>query len=225
LTNTFARVIIKKIKEVIEMANNIEFGYGRVSSEDQNEARQVEKFRELGIEERHVFIDKKSGKDFDREQYKAMKAMLREGDVVYVPSLDRLGRNYKEMGIEWKELTEDKKVDVVVLDMPILDTRNKNDLTGTLISDIVFKLLSYVADRERESIRTRQKEGIAIAKAQGKYQGRKPMDIDKEKFEKLYGEVKRKERTATYAMKQMGVKRTTWYVLVNEYETKTGRFE
>ena len=207
------------------MANNIEFGYGRVSSDDQNEARQIEKFRELGIDERHIFIDKKSGKDFDREQYQALKAMLREGDVVYIASLDRLGRNYKEMGDEWKSLTEDKKVDVVILDMPILDTRNKNDLTGTLISDIVFKLLSYVAEKERESIRVRQKEGIAIAKAQGKYQGRKPMDIDKEKFEKLYGEVKRKERTATYAMKQMGVKRTTWYVLVNEYETKTGRFE
>ena len=207
------------------MANNIEFAYGRVSSEDQNEARQIEKFRELGIDDRHIFIDKKSGKDFDREQYKALKAMLREGDLVYVPSLDRLGRNYKEMGEEWKSLTEEKKVDVVILDMPILDTRNQTDLTGTLITDIVFKLLSYVAEKERESIKTRQKEGIAIAKAQGKYQGRKPMEIDKEKFEKLYGEVKRKERTATYAMKQLGVKRTTWYVLVNEYETKTGRFE
>lgn len=207
------------------MANNIEFGYGRVSSDDQNEARQIEKFRELGIDERHIFIDKKSGKDFDREQYQALKTMLREGDIVYIPSLDRLGRNYKEMGEEWKSLTEDKKVDVVILDMPILDTRNKNDLTGTLISDIVFKLLSYVADKERENIRTRQAEGIAIAKAQGKYQGRKPKEIDKEQFEKLYGEVKRKERTATYAMQKMGVKRTTWYVLVNEYETKTGRFE
>lgn len=207
------------------MANNIEFGYGRISSDDQNEARQLEKFRELGINDRHIFIDKKSGKDFDREQYKAMKAMLREGDLVYIPSLDRLGRNYKEMGEEWKSLTEDKKVDVVILDMPILDTRNQTDLTGTLITDIVFKLLSYVAERERDSIKARQAEGIAIAKAQGKYQGRKPMDIDKEKFEKLYGEVKRKERTATYAMKQLGVKRTTWYVLVNEYETKTGRFE
>lgn len=207
------------------MANNIKFGYGRVSSDDQNEARQVEKFHELGIDERYIFIDKKSGKDFDREQYKAMKAMLREGDLVYVPSLDRLGRNYKEMGEEWESLTKEKKVDVVVLDMPILDTRTQNDLTGTLIADIVFKLLAYVAERERESIKTRQAEGIAIAKAQGKYQGRKPMNIDKEKFEKLYGEVERKERTATYAMKQLGVKRTTWYVLVNEYETKTGRFE
>lgn len=207
------------------MANNIEFGYGRVSAEDQNEARQIEKFKALGIDERHIFIDKKSGKDFEREQYKALKAMLREGDLVYIPSLDRLGRNYKEMGEEWKCLTEEKKVDVVILDMPILDTRNNNDLTGTLISDIVFKLLSYVAERERDSIRARQAEGIAVAKAQGKYQGRKPMAIDKEKFEKLYGEVKRKERTATYAMKQLGVKRTTWYVLVEEYETKTGRFE
>lgn len=207
------------------MANNITFGYIRVSSKDQNEERQIIKMRELGIDERHIFIDKESGKDFDREQYKAMIAMLREGDLVYIPSLDRLGRNYKEMGEQWKFITEEKKADVCILDMPILDTRTQTDLTGTLISDIVFKLLAYVAERERDSIKTRQAEGIAIAKAQGKYQGRKPLDIDKEKFEKLYGEVKRKERTANYAMGKMGVKRTTWYALVKEYESRTGRFE
>lgn len=207
------------------MANNITFGYIRVSSEDQNEERQLKQMRELGIDERHIFIDKKSGKDFDRVQYQAMLAMLREGDLVYIPSLDRLGRNYKEMGEQWKLITEEKKADIVVLDMDILDTRKQNDLTGTLITDIVFRLLSYVAEKERNNIRTRQAEGIAIAKEQGKYKGRKPKDIDVEKFEKLYGEVKRKERTATYAMKQLGVKRTTWYVLVNEYETRTGRFE
>ena len=207
------------------MANNITFGYIRVSSEDQNEERQLKQMRELGIDERHIFIDKKSGKDFDRVQYQAMLAMLREGDLVYIPSLDRLGRNYKEMGEQWKLITEEKKADIVVLDMDILDTRKQNDLTGTLITDIVFRLLSYVAEKERNNIRTRQAEGIAIAKEQGKYKGRKPKDIDVEKFEKLYGEVKRKERTATFAMKQLGVKRTTWYVLVNEYETRTGRFE
>lgn len=219
------RVRIKKIKEVLTMANNITFGYIRVSSKDQNEARQVEKMRELGIDERHIFIDKESGKDFDREQYQAMLAMLREGDLVYIPSIDRLGRNYKETKEQWAVITQDKKADIVVLDMPILDTRNDKDLTGTLISDIVLQLLSYVAERERDNIKTRQAEGIAIAKAQGKYQGRKPKEIDKDLFEKLYGEVKRKERTATYAMQKMGVKRTTWYVLVNEYETRTGRFE
>lgn len=207
------------------MANNITFGYIRVSSKDQNEERQLKQMRELGVDERHIFIDKESGKNFEREQYQAMIAMLREGDLVYIPSLDRLGRNYKEMGEQWRLITEEKKADIVVLDMDILDTRKQNDLTGTLITDIVFKLLSYVAEKERNNIRTRQAEGIAIAKEQGKYKGRKPKDIDVEKFEKLYGEVKRKERTATFAMKQLGVKRTTWYVLVNEYETRTGRFE
>lgn len=207
------------------MANNITFGYIRVSSKDQNEARQIEKMRELGIDDRHIFIDKESGKDFNREQYKAMIAMLREGDLVYIPSIDRLGRNYKETKEQWAVITQDKKADIVVLDMPILDTRNDKDLTGTLISDIVLQLLSYVAERERDNIKTRQAEGIAIAKAQGKYTGRKPKDIDKEKFEKLYGEVKRKERTATYAMQKMGVKRNTWYILVKEYESRTGRFE
>lgn len=206
------------------MANNITFGYIRVSTKDQNIERQVQKMRELGIDERHIFIDKESGKDFEREQYRAMLAMLREGDLVYIPSIDRLGRNYKETKEQWAIITQEKKADIVVLDMPILDTRNDKDLTGTLISDIVLQLLSYVAERERDSIRTRQAEGIAIAKAQGKYQGRKPIDIDKELFEKLYGEVKRRERTATYAAGKMGVKRTTWYALVKEYESRTGRW-
>ena len=200
------------------MANNITFGYVRVSSDDQNDARQVEKMRELGIDERHIFIDKKSGKDFEREQYRAMMAMLREGDLVCIASLDRLGRNYREMGREWEVITKEKKADILVLDMPdLLDTRKQTDLTGTLISDIVIKLLSYVAEKERESIRTRQAEGIAIAKTQGKYQGRKAITVDKEQFEKLYAEVVRGERTNRYVMQKMGLKPNTYYRLVNEY--------
>lgn len=206
------------------MAKNITFGYGRVSSDDQNEARQLEKFKELGIDERHIFIDKESGKNFDREQYQAMIAMLREGDLIYVPSLDRLGRDYKEMGEQWKLITEDKKVDIVIMDMPILDTRNQNDLTATLISDIVFKLLSYVAQREREAIKARQAEGIAIAKAAGKYKGRKPIQVDKAMFEKLYAEVVRGERTNKYAMQKMGLKSNTYWKAVKEYQTKTGQW-
>lgn len=207
------------------MANNITFGYVRVSSDDQNEARQVEKMRELGIDERHIFIDKKSGKDFEREQYRAMMAMLREGDLVCIASLDRLGRNYREMGQEWENITKVKKADILVLDMAdILDTRKKTDLTGTLISDMVVRLLSYVAEKERESIRARQAEGIAIAKAQGKYQGRKAITVDKEQFEKLYAEVVRGERTNRYVMQKMDLKPNTYYRLVNEYKTKTGQW-
>lgn len=207
------------------MADNITFGYVRVSSDDQNEARQVEKMREMGIDERHIFIDKKSGKDFEREQYRAMMAMLREGDLVCIASLDRLGRNYREMGQEWEAITKVKKADILVLDMAdILDTRKKTDLTGTLISDMVVRLLSYVAEKERESIRARQAEGIAIAKAQGKYQGRKAITVDKEQFEKLYAEVIRGERTNRYVMQKMDLKPNTYYRLVNEYKTKTGQW-
>ena len=208
------------------MADNITFGYVRVSSNDQNEARQVEKMRELGIDERHIFVDKKSGKDFEREQYRAMMAMLREGDLVCIASLDRLGRNYREMGQEWENITKVKKADILVLDMAdILDTRKKTDLTGTLISDMVVRLLSYVAEKERESIRARQAEGIAIAKAEGKYTGRKAITVDKERFEKLYAEVIRGERTNRYVMQKMDLKPNTYYRLVNEYKTKTGQWE
>lgn len=201
-------------------------GYVRVSADDQNVDRQVSKMVELGIDERRIFIEKASGKDFERPVYQGMKSIgLREGDVLYIDSIDRLGRNYEEIKNEWADLTRRLKVDIVVLDMPLLDTRNSKDLTGTLISDIVLQLLGYVAENERNKIRTRQAEGIAKAKERGVYKGRKPMDIDKALFEKLYGEVKRKERTATYAMQQLGVKRNTWYVLCEEFETRTGRFE
>ena len=127
------------------MANNITFGYIRVSTKDQNEARQLEKMKELGIDERHIFIDKESGKDFNREQYRAMVAMLRDGDLVYVPSIDRLGRNYEEIQNQWRILTKEKKIDIVVIDMPLLDTRREKNLLGTFISDMVLQLLSFVA--------------------------------------------------------------------------------
>lgn len=206
------------------MVNNIKVGYIRVSSKTQNEARQVEQMKELGIDERHIFIDKESGKDFERDKYKAMLSMLREGDEVYITSLDRLGRNYKETGIEWDNITNKIKADIIVLDMPILDTRAKKDLTGTLISDIVVKLLLYVAEKEREDIRERQAEGIAIAKQNGVYKGRKPIEINKEEFEKYYAEVVRGDRTNASAMKKLGLKRNTYYKAVNEYKTKTGRW-
>lgn len=207
------------------MAENISFGYVRISSDDQNEARQIVKMRELGIDERHIFIDKKSGKDFSRENYQAMITMIREGDTLYVSSIDRLGRNYNEILEQWALITKSKKADIVVLDMPLLDTRNHKDLTGTLIADIVLQLLSYVAQKERENIRTRQAEGIAIAKAEGKYKGRKPIDVNIEVFRRLYMDVKRKQRTVSSSIKILDIKRSTWYNLIKEYEDGTGRFE
>ena len=206
------------------MANNIDVGYTRVSAKDQNADRQIKQMLDLGINERYIFCDKESGKDFNREQYKAMLAMLREGDVVYFTSLDRMGRSYQEIATQWRIITEEKRCDIVILDMDILDTRKNRDLTGQLISDIVLKLLSYVAERERENIRKRQAEGIAIAKEKGVYKGRKPIEIDKEAFETVYAEVVRGERTNKYAMEKLGLKPNTYYKAVNEYNTKTGRW-
>lgn len=207
------------------MANNINVGYTRVSAKDQNADRQIKQMLDLGINERYIFCDKESGKDFEREQYKAMLAMLREGDVVYFTSLDRMGRNYQEIATQWRIITEEKRCDIVILDMEILDTRKNQDLTGRLISDIVLKLLSYVAERERDNIRKRQAEGIAIAKEKGVYKGRKPIEIDKEAFEAVYAEVVRGERTNKYAMEKLGLKPNTYYKIVKEYNTKTGRWE
>lgn len=204
--------------------NNIEVGYIRVSSKEQNEGRQLEKMRELGIEERFIYCDKESGKDFNRAQYQSMINVLREGDTVYIASIDRLGRNYKEILEQWTLITKEKRANIVVLDMPLLDTRNSRDLTGTLISDIVLQLLSYVAQREREMIKTRQAEGIALAKAAGKYTGRKPIEIDKEKFEAVYAEVERGERTSRYAMKLLGLTPATYYNIVKEMKAGTGRW-
>ncbi len=207
------------------MAEQVRFGYVRVSSKDQNEDRQVEAMRELGIRERDILIDKSSGKDFNREQYQALMAMLREGDIVYIHSIDRLGRNYDEILKQWQIITKEKKADIVVLDMDLLDTRKNNDLTGVLIADIVLQLLSYVAQKERENIRKRQAEGIAIAKEDGRYKGRQPVKVDKEAFEKVYAEVVRKERTNTYAMNLLGLKPNTYYRVIEEYKTKTGRWK
>lgn len=206
------------------MSKNISVGYIRVSSKEQNESRQLQQMEKLGIEERNIYIDKESCKDFQRPKYQAMIATLKEGDVVYISSIDRLGRNYQEILQQWSYITKTIKANIVVLDMPLLDTRNKSDLTGTLISDIVLQLLSYVAQKERESILSRQREGIAISKQQGKHIGRKPKVINHDQFLKLYAEVKVKKRTVTSAIKELGIQRTNWYRLTKEFESNTGRF-
>ena len=145
----------------------MEYGYIRVSTREQNEQRQLIALREFGVEDRRIFIDKQSGKDFQRPQYKRMVRKLKNGDTLVIKSIDRLGRNYDEILEQWRLITKEKQVAIVVLDMPLLDTRQNRDLTGTLIADIVLQLLSYVAQTEREFIRQRQAEGIAAAKEQG----------------------------------------------------------
>ena len=161
------------------------YGYVRVSSKDQNEARQIDCMKKNGISIENIFIDKASGKDFDRTNYVKMIYTLKQGDVVFVESIDRLGRNYEMIISEWNAIVKKIGADIVVIDMPILDTRNGKDLVGTLISDIVLQLLSYVAQTEREHIKTRQAEGIAAAKARGVKFGRPQMQIP-EIFYKLH---------------------------------------
>ena len=207
------------------MAQSKIFGYARVSSKDQNPDRQIEAFKGIGVDERDIFLDKESGKDFNRDSYQTMIRVLRDGDIVFVTSIDRLGRDYNEISKQWATITQEIKADIVVMDMPLLDTRNKDkDLTGQLIGDIVLKLLSYVAEVERRDIKERQRQGIEEAKKRGVYTGRKPIDIDIKAFEIVYGEVVRKERTNKYAMQKLGLKPNTYYKAVNEYNTKTGRW-
>ena len=148
------------------MKNNV-YGYVRVSTKEQNEARQVIAIREFGVDEQNIFVEKQSGKDFNRPQYKRLLRKLKAGDTLVIKSIDRLGRNYDEIIEQWRIITKEKQAAIVVLDMPLLDTRQGRDLTGTLIADIVLQLLSYVAQTEREFIRRRQAEGLAAAKKRG----------------------------------------------------------
>lgn len=152
------------------------YGYIRVSSKDQHEDRQVIAMQKMAIPDSRIFMDKQSGKDFNRPEYRRMLQKLRKNDVLYVKSIDRLGRNYDEILEQWRYITKIRGADIVVLDMPLLDTRKDNNLIGTLISDIVLQLLSYVAQTERDFIRQRQAEGIAAAKARGVKFGRPPID-------------------------------------------------
>ena len=166
----------------------MKIGYVRVSTKEQNEARQIKSMEEHNVDK--IYMDKQSGKDFDRPEYQKMISELKEGDVVVLHSLDRLGRNYDNIIEEWHRITKVIKADIIVLDMPLLDTTVRgNDLTGKFVADMVLQILSYVAANERENIKKRQAEGIAIAKSQGKYKGRAKKNIDTELFEdnkKLY---------------------------------------
>lgn len=186
------------------------YGYVRVSSREQNEERQVVAMKEYGILPQNIFVDKQSGKDFERPGYLRMIRKLKSGDLLVVKSIDRLGRNYDEILEQWRILTRSKRVDIVVLDMPLLDTRSGKDLTGTLIADIVLQLLSYVAQKEREMIKQRQAEGIEVAKSKGVRFGR-PHKERPEEYEKLREEWKNGRISARDAAKQMGISHTTFY--------------
>ena len=190
------------------MKNNT-YGYVRVSSRDQNTDRQCVAFRDFGIPDSMVYTDKQSGKDFDRPGYKELQRKLKPGDTLVIKSIDRLGRNYDEILEQWRLLTKKKGVAIVVLDMPLLDTRHDRDLAGTLIADIVLQLLSYVAQTEREFIRKRQAEGIAAAKERGVKFGRQPMQRP-ESFEMVLREWERGRLTARKAAERLGVTHKTF---------------
>ncbi len=207
------------------MSNSKIFGYVRVSSTTQNIDRQIEKMKALGINERDIFIDKQSGKDFDRPAYITLKSMLRSGDIIYIDALDRLGRNYDGIIQEWREITRIINADIIVLENETLfDSRMFKSMgdMGKLMEDQFLSLLSYVAEQERNKIRQRQAEGIAQAKAQGKALGRPKLALSKEQkelFTELYDKWKSKEITAVEFARCLGVKKTRFYELIKEYET------
>ena len=185
------------------------YGYVRVSSREQNEDRQLDALREMEIAKRNIFIDKQSGKDFERPQYKRLIRKVKREDLIYIKSIDRLGRNYSEIQEQWRFLTKEKGADIVVLDMPLLDTRRGKDLTGTLIADIVLQLLSYVAQTEREFIHQRQAEGIAAAKARGARFGRPAKPVPPE-APALIRQWQSGRLTASAASRQLGISRKTF---------------
>lgn len=185
------------------------FGYVRVSTKDQNEERQLIAMREFGVPSSRIFVDKRSGKDFDRPQYKRLMKRLKPGDTLVIKSIDRLGRNYDEILEQWRYLTKERGAFIVVLDMPLLDTGQGRDLTGTLIADIVLQLLSYVAQTERENIRQRQAEGIAAAKARGVHMGRPPLKTP-ESFSRVKGQYQAGKLTSRQAAAQLGISSTTF---------------
>lgn len=193
-----------------------ENGYIRVSSTDQNEDRQLLAMLEKGVPEKNIYIDKQSGKDFNRPQYKRLLKKLKPGDLLYVMSIDRLGRNYEEIQEQWRILTKELAVDVCVLDMPLLDTRISKDLLGTFIADLVLQILSFVAQTERENIKERQRQGIAAAKQRGVQFGR-PEIPQPENFVELVELLEQGEIEIKDAVEQSGMSRSTFYRRLREY--------
>lgn len=193
------------------------YGYIRVSTRDQNEDRQIFALKELAIPTRNLFVDKQSGKDFKRPQYRKMVRRLKKDDLLYIKSIDRLGRNYAEILEQWRILTKEKGIDIVVLDMPLLDTRRGKDLMGTFLSDIVLQVLSFVAENERTNIRQRQAEGIAAAKMRGVRFGRPPSPLP-ENFHEIYQQWKNGKITGTEAARKCQMPLSTFRYRAEIYE-------
>ncbi len=196
------------------------YGYARVSSREQNEDRQIIALKEIGVQEQNIFVDKQSGKNFDRPQYKKLIRKLKPDDLIYIKSIDRLGRNYNEILEQWKVITKGKSADLYIIDMPILDTRREKNLLGTFISDLVLTLLSYVAENERANIRQRQAEGIALAKARGVHFGRTPNPLP-ENFYDVYQQWKLKKLTIKQAATECGMPQTTFFERAKAFEKST----
>lgn len=192
------------------------FGYVRVSSQEQNEDRQLISMEQAGVPRSNIYIDKQSGKDFNRPNYKRLMKKLRSGDTLFIKSIDRLGRNYEEILNQWRIITKEKSVDVVVIDMPLLDTRHEKNLLGTFISDIVLQLLSYVSETERANIKQRQAEGIAAAKKRGVKFGR-PIKEMPPNFGELITQWEKKELTMQEIMKTYDMSESTFYRRMREY--------
>lgn len=197
------------------MENTI-YGYVRVSSTDQNEDRQMIALSEAGVPKKNIYMDKMSGKDFERPQYQKLLKKLKAGDLLYILSIDRLGRNYEEIQKQWRIITKEKNVDVCVIDMPLLDTRQGKDLMGTFIADLVLQILSFVAQSERENIKKRQAEGIAAAKAKGVRFGRPEKDVP-DNFAAIIKLWEEKKLPLSEVLKQCNMSEATFYRRLREY--------
>ena len=194
------------------------FGYIRVSTKEQNEDRQIIALNEYNVPEKNIYMDKQSGKDFDRKQYKRMLRAVKENDLIIIKSIDRLGRNYAEILEQWRTITKIKKADIFVIDMPILDTRRGKDLMGTFLSDIVLQVLSFVAESERDNIKQRQAEGIAAAKAKGVKFGRPPKELPSN-FKYVYKKWINKELSVKEAAEACDMPMTTFFYRANKFKT------
>mgnify|MGYP003311326027 FL=1 len=197
------------------------YGYARVSSTDQNEERQMVALAEAGVSEKKIYMDKQSGKSFDRPQYKKLVKKLKSGDLLYVLSIDRLGRNYEEIQNQWRVITKEIGADICVLDMPLLDTRQGKDLMGTFIADLVLQILSFVAQSERENIKKRQEQGIAAAKAKGVRFGRPEIPVP-DNFDKLVKDWEKKRISFEEILKLCNMSEATFYRKLREYRIKKG---
>ena len=193
------------------------YGYVRVSTREQNEDRQLIALHEQGVAHKNIFMDKQSGKDFNRPQYKKLLRKIKRDDLLYIKSIDRLGRNYEEIQNQWRILTKEKGVDICVIDMPLLDTRRGKDLVGTFLSDIVLQVLSFVAENERTNIRQRQAEGIAAAKAKGVRFGRPPEPLPPN-FHEVYQRWRLKKISVSEAAKECNMPRSTFFYQAKMYQ-------